>query len=106
MNHSVFSGTAMFGLSMRTWLTPLALAVSALGSLPAQAVYVSPNGEGQVLLYPYYTTRNSSSGQNFFSALSVSNNTNQAKVLKVRFLEGKNGKVTTAANGFVVKTST
>ncbi|MGB5097537.1 MAG: hypothetical protein WBN82_06495, partial [Porticoccaceae bacterium] len=42
---------------------------------------------GQVLLYPYYTVQN-----NFVTAIHVVNTTDQAKAVKVRFLEGKNSK--------------
>lgn len=51
----------------------------------ANAVYVNADGLGQVLLYPYYTVR----GDNV-SLLSVVNTTDQAKVVKVRFREGRN----------------
>jgi hypothetical protein len=57
---------------------------------PADAVRVSDNGTGQVLLYPYYTVRGSSAGKEFNTLLSVINATTSVKAVKVRFLEGKN----------------
>jgi hypothetical protein len=57
----------------------------------AEAVYQNPNGLGQVLLYPYYTV-NSSGGNSYNTLISVVNTTNRAKVVKVRFREGKNSR--------------
>lgn len=51
----------------------------------AQAVNLNPDGLGQVLIYPYYTTRNGNQ-----TLLSVVNTTADAKAVKVRFMEGKN----------------
>lgn len=51
----------------------------------SQAVFVSPEGTGQVLLFPYYTVQNG-----FNTSIHVVNTTNQAKAVKVRILEGKN----------------
>src|SRR5690242_2832309 len=56
----------------------------------AQAVNLNPDGLGQVLIYPYYTTRADGAGNNFNSLLSVVNTTASVKAVKVRFLEGKN----------------
>ncbi len=53
----------------------------------AQAVNLNPDGVGQVLIYPYYT----SNGGNQ-TLLSVVNTTDQAKAVKVRFLEGYNSR--------------
>ena len=69
-------------------------ALAGLGALgatgAAQAVNVNPDGLGQALIYPYYTTQGSNAP--FNSLLSVVNSTNSGKVVKVRFLEGKNSK--------------
>lgn len=51
----------------------------------AQAVYVNPEGTGQVLLFPYYTVEG---GYN--TNIHVVNTADVAKVVKVRFLESKN----------------
>ncbi len=62
--------------------------LAALGAAgTAQAVHISPDGLGQVLLFPYYTTR---AGQ--VTALSIINTQNNTKIVKVRFLEGKNSR--------------
>ena len=76
----------------------LFVALASLGALSvtgtADAVYVNPDGTGQVLLYPYYTVRNKVAGvaAPFNTLLSVVNSTVSAKVVKVRFLEGKNSR--------------
>jgi len=54
----------------------------------AEAVYRDPNGLGQALIYPYYTVQ-SSAGNPYYTLISVVNTTTRAKVVKVRFLEGK-----------------
>ena len=51
----------------------------------AQAVNVNADGLGQVLIFPYYTVRNSQA-----TVFSVVNTTAVGKAVKVRFLEGKN----------------
>ena len=66
-------------------LAGLAGAAGIAGS--AQAVNVNPDGLGQVLLYPYYTSNNGNS-----TIISVVNTTDQAKAVKVRFLEGQNSR--------------
>jgi hypothetical protein len=53
----------------------------------AQAVNLNPDGLGQVLIYPYYTVN----GGNL-TTLSVVNTSENAKAVKVRFLEGQNSK--------------
>ncbi len=66
-------------------LAGLAGVVGIVGS--AQAVNVNPDGIGQVLIYPYYTTN-----ANNVTLLSVVNTSDYAKAVKVRFLEGKNSR--------------
>ncbi|MDX1461215.1 MAG: hypothetical protein R3348_09190, partial [Xanthomonadales bacterium] len=53
----------------------------------AQAVNLNPDGLGQVLIYPYYTVNGGNS-----TLLSVVNTSEDAKAVKVRFLEGQNSK--------------
>jgi hypothetical protein len=60
-------------------------ALGAAGS--ADAVHLNPDGLGQVLIYPYYTSRASLN-----TAMTVVNTTNQTKLVKVRFLEGRNSR--------------
>ncbi len=68
-----------------------AAVLAGLGALgvagTANAVHINPDGVGQVLIYPYYTVRN-----NNVTAMSVINSTSQTKIVKVRFLEGKNSR--------------
>jgi hypothetical protein len=66
--------------------------VSALGAGSASAVTLNADGLGSVLLYPYYTVRETSAGNAYNSLLSVVNSTASAKAVKVRFLEGKNSR--------------
>jgi hypothetical protein len=54
-------------------------------------VNVNADGLGEVLIYPYYTTR-TVDGNTFNTYISVTNTTADYKALKVRFLEGKNSK--------------
>ena len=66
--------------------------VAAIGSVgiagtASAAVHLSDNDQGQVLIYPYYTTR---AGHDTY--LSVLNTSALSKALKVRFYEGKNGR--------------
>ena len=68
----------------------IAAAVAAtLGHTAANAVSVNPNGLGEVLLFPYYTTQAGTSG-NYDTLLTIVNTTNRTKAVKVRFLEAKN----------------
>ena len=60
-------------------------AIGAAGT--AEAVHINPDGTGQVLIYPYYTAR---AGQ--VTAISIINAQNNTKMVKVRFLEGKNSR--------------
>ena len=53
----------------------------------AQAVNMNPDGLGQVLVYPYYTANEGN-----LTVLSVVNTTDNAKAIKVRFLEGFNSR--------------
>mgnify|MGYP001154008475 CR=1 FL=1 len=66
--------------------------VSALGAGTASAVTLNADGLGSVLLYPYYTVRETGAGNAYNSLLSVVNSTSSAKAVKVRFLEGKNSR--------------
>ncbi|MDE2004284.1 MAG: hypothetical protein KGJ25_12205, partial [Betaproteobacteria bacterium] len=67
--------------------------IGALGAAgAAQAVNLSQDGLGQVLIYPYYTTRANAAGNVYNSLLSVVNTTGSVKSVKVRFLEGKNSR--------------
>src|SRR4051812_17048635 len=65
---------------------------TALATNVADAVNLSPDGRGQVLLYPYYTTRADNAGNPYGTLVSVINATASAKAVRVRFLEGKNSR--------------
>ena len=65
----------------------LAFALCACLSTHAEAVYLSPQGHGQVLIYPYYTVNGSQ--DTLFTLVNLSS---EAKAVKVRFLEGYNGR--------------
>ena len=63
--------------------------VAGLGAAgTAEAVYLSPNNLGQVLIFPYYTVNNAG-GNAWNTYISVVNTTARAKAVKVRILEGK-----------------
>jgi len=72
----------------------LCVALAATGMLGAagvaQAVNVSENGLGNVLIYPYYTVNKDSNGNSYNTLMSVVNTTASTKAVKVRFREGKN----------------
>lgn len=70
---------------MKKKLLTTAMLAALGGAGTAHAVYVNPDGHGQVLLYPYYTVQNE-----FVTSIHVTNTTSQTKAVKVRFLEGKN----------------
>ena len=62
--------------------------LGALGAAgTANAVHINPDGLGQVVIYPYYTVRS-----NNVTAMSIINTTSLTKIVKVRFLEGKNSR--------------
>ncbi|MEJ2612594.1 MAG: hypothetical protein P8179_21675, partial [Candidatus Thiodiazotropha sp.] len=60
--------------------------ISCFTPIATQAVNLSQNGIGQVLLYPYY---NVNEGNSTF--ISVTNTTNRVKAVKVRFREAVGG---------------
>ena len=64
-----------------------AAVLAAVGVTSAQAVTVSNDGLGQVLLYPYYTVENGMA-----TLISVVNTQNVGKAVKVRFLESLNSR--------------
>src|SRR4051812_25392357 len=78
------------------------LAATALAAAGVDAVQVSSDGRGQVLLYPYYTTRSDSFGNAYATLLSVVNTTLSAKAVRVRFLEGKNSRPVLDFNLFLL----
>ncbi len=72
-------------------------ALSATSAADAQPVSLNSEGIGQVLIYPYYTTR-----AGWTTLLSIVNNDSaNGKAVKVRFLEGKNGASVASFNLFL-----
>ena len=72
----------------------IGLAVAAAVTLgSAQAVMLSDDGRGQVLLYPYYTVQGGTD-----TLISVANGTSRGKAARVRFLEALNGRPVLALN--------
>src|SRR6056297_2372465 len=53
----------------------------------ANAVNVNPDGLGQVLLFPYYTTRGGND-----TYVSIVNTTEEGKAVKIRFIEALNSR--------------
>lgn len=81
---------------MKNRLSSLALGLAAAFALPTQAMYLNPQGTGQVLLFPYYTVNSNQS-----TLITLVNTTNVAKMLKVKFREGYNGREVLDFNLFV-----
>jgi hypothetical protein len=54
----------------------------------AHAVYLDPNGQGQALIYPYYSVQG---GNNTYVSV-VNTDSANVKVVKVRFREGRNSR--------------
>jgi hypothetical protein len=71
---------------MKSVFLSIAAAVTTLFIMTAEAVNLSHDATGLVLLYPYY---NVNQGNTTF--LSVTNTTKMAKALKVRFREAADG---------------
>ncbi|GMU46644.1 MAG: hypothetical protein AMXMBFR26_14260 [Porticoccaceae bacterium] len=70
---------------------PLAAAVATAGAVlltsQAQAVNVSQNGLGEVLLFPYYTVRN-----NIDTNINITNTSENTVIFKIRFREAHNSR--------------
>jgi hypothetical protein len=73
---------------------PLSFAVAGTIGLaaagPSQAVHLSQNGAGQVLIFPHYTVR-SNAASTYNTLIAVTNTSGDVKFAKVRFFEGRNG---------------
>ncbi len=92
-------------LPRRTKLSAALCSLAAFSVLPdAAAVHLSQTGSGQVLIFPYYTTRASTvpntSGE-FNTVFAITNGTADHKALKVRFLESRNGREIKDMNVFL-----
>ena len=86
---------------MKRQLLVASVSLALGGTGAADAVYLNPQGLGQALIYPYYTVR-STNGNAFNTFISVVNHgtdsTGGAKVLRVRFREGRNGREVASFN--------
>jgi hypothetical protein len=80
----------------------LAAVASLLLAAPpgAQAVYLNGDGIGQALIYPYYTAQ-SVDGNPFNTFVTVVNSSADAKALRVRFREARNGAPVLSFNLFL-----
>lgn len=79
------------------------LATALLATLlpaPALAAFVSGTGFGQALIYPYYTVQ-SVGGNAFNTYVSIVNGDTNAKALRVRVREGRNGREVAGFNLFL-----
>jgi hypothetical protein len=72
----------------RKALTCAVLAGLGVASTAEAGVFLNQSGTGQVLIFPYYTVQ-AANGNAYNTYISVTNTTAVAKVLKVRFREGK-----------------
>ncbi len=79
----------MNAFTKKTLFAAIAGATVLGASGAAQAVAVSPNGMGEVLVYPYYTVKGSAAGVPYNTLISIVNSTDSTKAVKIRFREGK-----------------
>jgi hypothetical protein len=85
-------------------------ALLGLAIIPfAQAVSLSPDGRGQALIYPYYTAQGNN--DTLFSIVNptsdlLATKVDQGKALKVRFYEGRNGRVVLDFNLYLAENTT
>ncbi len=88
-------------IKVRVWRLIVGL-VTAARVTCADAVMLSANGIGQVLIYPYYTVRSAPAGGSPYNALlSIVNLSAQGKVVKVRFREALAGAPVFEVNVFL-----
>ena len=81
---------------MRRRLVNALLVCLAFAASAASAVALNPRGTGQVLIYPYYTVNR---GQD--TLFTLVNSSDTAKVARVRFLEGYDGRTVFATYVFL-----
>lgn len=72
------------------------LALGLLAATAAPAMYLNPQGSGQLLLFPYYSVN---AGQS--TLLSLVNTTDRVKLLRVQFREGYNSRDVLTFNLFL-----
>lgn len=76
-------------------------AILCSGVSAAHAVYLDPDGLGQALIYPYYTTRSDTKGNPYNTYLSVTNTDSVGKAVRVQFLEGAASREVASFNVFL-----
>ncbi|MGD9984400.1 MAG: hypothetical protein AB7S51_09610 [Porticoccaceae bacterium] len=76
-----------FSFAAKPLAVAVALAGAALVPPQAQAVNVSQNGLGEVLLFPYYTVRNS-----IDTNINITNTSENTVIFKIRFREAHNSR--------------
>jgi hypothetical protein len=83
----------------------LCVALAATGLLglggAAQAVNLSEDGTGNVLVFPYYTVRLGPGGNAYNTYMNITNTTASTKVVKVRFREARFSKEVLDFNVFL-----
>lgn len=67
---------------MKKNLLSIAVAASVVGTSAHAAMYLNPEGTGEVLLFPYYNAENGNE-----TSIHIVNTTDDAKAVKVRILE-------------------
>jgi hypothetical protein len=72
-------------MTLRTLASSIALTLCVAS--PVQALHLSSNGSGQVLLFPYYTVNSGNQ-----TLLTVVNSTDRGKATLLRFREGRNSR--------------
>lgn len=82
--------------ALRTGQSLAAALTLALFAGNAAAVRLDPDGHGQVLIYPYYTTRAGNQ-----TVISVTNHSDRHKALFVAFREARNGRQTLTFNVYL-----
>lgn len=85
---------------MRAASRLLGLTAVLLAAAPAYSVYVSADGEGQVLIYPYYTVQ-SAGGNAFNTYISIVNHAADSKAIRVRLRESRDGRTVASLNVFL-----
>ena len=72
----------------------------------AQAVFVSPDGMGQALIYPYYTANGTNDTLFSIVNLGPSSSNTSGRAVKIRFFEGRNGRSVLEFNLYLAHRST
>ena len=86
---------------MTRWTLCAAIAAAIAAAPAGAAVTLDPNGAGQGLLFPYFSTHNGQS-----TMINVHNGSADGKALKVRILESHAGAVTLAYNLYLAPGAT